>query len=209
MNIDITGKIIPSGTLAKRFVQGESNMEKIQFTLPLRYGGVDMSALNYTLRLANVAGTVTSAAMKKAASGDQMALEWTVTEDFTRMPGNCRIEIDGVDGSGAHKFKAVSAWFDVVKNLGSGSNLPPKDEITKALEDMQAYLSEAADRVDDATEQAEAAQGWSNTSKGYAEESKKWSEVSQNWASTDILDGGRPGNHRQRIVDGGRPGARR
>ena len=54
--IEVTGKVIPSGVLDKKFVQGENKMEKIQFALPLNYGGVDMAAMNYTLRLANVAG---------------------------------------------------------------------------------------------------------------------------------------------------------
>lgn len=117
--IEVTGKVIPSGVLDKKFVQGENKMEKIQFALPLNYGGVDMAAMNYTLRLANVAGTVTSAALAKTVA-NKVNLEWTVTEDFVRMPGNCRIELDGVDADGAHKFLAVSAWFDVLKNLGQG-----------------------------------------------------------------------------------------
>ena len=71
------------------------------------------------------------------------------------MPGNCRIELDGVDADGAHKFLAVSAWFDVLKNLGQGSNLPPKDEITAALESMQVYVSGAAASAEDAKRWAE------------------------------------------------------
>lgn len=152
--IEVTGKVIPSGVLDKKFVQGENKMEKIQFALPLNYGGVDMAAMNYTLRLANVAGTVTSAALAKTVA-DKVNLEWTVTEDFVRMPGNCRIELDGVDADGAHKFLAVSAWFDVLKNLGQGSNLPPKDEITAALESMQVYVSDAAASAEDAKRWAE------------------------------------------------------
>lgn len=152
--IEVTGKVIPSGVLDKKFVQGENKMEKIQFALPLNYGGVDMAAMNYTLRLANVAGTVTSAALTKTVA-DKVNLEWTVTEDFVRMPGNCRIELDGVDAEGAHKFLAVSAWFDVLKNLGRGSNLPPKDEITAALESMQVYLSGAAESAEEAKRWAE------------------------------------------------------
>lgn len=152
--IEVTGKVIPSGVLDKKFVQGENKMEKIQFALPLNYGGVDMAAMNYTLRLANVAGTVTSAALAKTVA-DKVNLEWTVTEDFVRMPGNCRIELDGVDADGVHKFLAVSAWFDVLKNLGRGSNLPPKDEITAALESMQVYLSGAAESAEEAKRWAE------------------------------------------------------
>ena len=152
--IEVTGKVIPSGVLDKKFVQGENKMEKIQFALPLNYGGVDMADMNYTLRLANVAGTVTSAALAKTVA-DKVNLEWTVTEDFVRMPGNCRIELDGVDADGAHKFLAVSAWFDVLRNLGQGSNLPPKDEITAALESMQVYVSDAAASAEDAKRWAE------------------------------------------------------
>ena len=71
-----------------------------------------------------------------------------------------------MDGSGTAIFKAVSKQFSVLDNIESGSNLPPKDVIEQALEDMQVNLSEAAERVADAA-------SWANRAKGYSDQAKQ------------------------------------
>ena len=166
LTINIEEKIIPVGGLSRRFIQGESNMEPVQFVLPGEYNGVNMAQLSYTLKLSNAAGTMTGAALTRAVSAGKVMLGWAVTEEFTRMPGECRLEIDGVDTSGIHRYKAVSSRFEVIRNLGTGSNLPPKDEITAAVDEVQRNVSEAAERVADAA-------SWANRAKGYSDQAKQ------------------------------------
>lgn len=105
---------------------------------------------------------LTSTVLAKTIDGDNLRLDWKIGRDFTSTAGAAQIEISGMDGSGTAIFKAVSKQFSVLDNIESGSNLPPKDVIEQALEDMQVNLSEAAERVADAA-------GWANRAKGYSD----------------------------------------
>ena len=167
MEIKIVGKRILEEDLNGLLVKGEAGIETVELLLEKNYRGLDLSRLNFTLFMRSAKGGVlTSTVLAKTVDGDNLRLAWKIGRDFTSTAGAAQIEISGMDGSGTAIFKAVSKQFSVLDNIESGSNLPPKDVIEQALEDMQVNLSEAAERVADAA-------SWANRAKGYSDQAKQ------------------------------------
>lgn len=168
MEIRVTGKRIPEANLNGLFVKGEKGVDQIDLLIKKKYDKVDLSKLNFMLYMRTLkGGFLTSTTLTKTESGEDLRLSWKVTDNFTRIEGMTRIEISGINANGNTVFKAISNFFSIVDNIEMGANLPPKDVISSALEDMQVYLSEAAERVADAQE-------WSNQSKGHADNALRY-----------------------------------
>lgn len=134
-------KYIDTANIKHLLSAGEKNADKIQIAIDRYYHQTDLSDCLFTLRAVNSGGGLIMQNLEKEVTESQIILTWTITEDFTAVPGELLPEIVG------QKDDTVVIKYEMTPMVVRGSILEQYhggiDAIDKALRNMQSILSQA------------------------------------------------------------------
>ena len=134
-------KYIDTANIKHLLGAGEKNADKIQIAVDRYYHQTDLSDCLFTLRAVNSGGGLVMQNLEKEVTESQIILTWTITEDFTAVPGELLPEIVG------QKEDTVVIKYEMTPMIARNSILEQYnggiDAIDKALREMQSILSQA------------------------------------------------------------------
>ena len=134
-------KYIDTANIKHLLGAGEKNADKIQIAVDRYYHQTDLSDCLFTLRAVNSGGGLVMQNLEKEVTESQIILTWTITEDFTAVPGELLPEIVG------QKEDTVVIKYEMTPMIVRNSILEQYnggiDAIDKALREMQSILSQA------------------------------------------------------------------
>ena len=134
-------KYIDTANIKHLLSAGEKNADKIQIAVDRYYHQTDLSDCLFTLRAVNSGGGLVMQNLEKEVTESQIILTWTITEDFTAVPGELLPEIVG------QKEDTVVIKYEMTPMIVRNSILEQYnggiDAIDKALREMQSILSQA------------------------------------------------------------------
>ena len=136
------------------YMQGEINVEPVQFVLPKTREEVDLTALSYQIKaVSEEYGTEAAWILPKRTSEEHILLDWEITREFTLMPGRVMLTLTGTDT----KNNVVAKWTGnpaIIRKDPQGTQpVPPPDK----LEQFQQQVNEAVEKITDAMEGADSA----------------------------------------------------
>ena len=136
------------------YMQGEINVEPVQFVLPKTRKEVDLTALSYQIKaVSEDYGTEAVWILPKRLSEEHILLDWEITREFTLMPGRVMLTLTGIDT----KNNVVAKWTGnpaIIRKDPQGTQpVPPPDK----LEQFQQQVNEAVEKITDAMEGADSA----------------------------------------------------
>ena len=136
------------------YMQGEINVEPVQFVLPKTRKEVDLTALSYQIKaVSEDYGTEAAWILPKRTSEEHILLDWEITRDLTLMPGRVMLTLIGTDT----KNNVVAKWTGnpaIIRKDPQGTQpVPPPDK----LEQFQQQVNEAVEKITDAMEGADSA----------------------------------------------------
>ena len=136
------------------YMQGEINVEPVQFVLPKTREEVDLTALSYQIKaVSEDYGTEAAWILPKRLSEEHILLDWEITREFTLMPGRVMLTLTGTDT----KNNVVAKWTGnpaIIRKDPQGTvPVPPPDK----LEQFQQQVNEAVEKITDALEGADSA----------------------------------------------------
>ena len=134
-------KYIDTANIKHLLGAGEKNADKIQIAVDRYYHQTDLSDCLFTLRAVNSGGGLVMQNLEKEVTESQIILTWTITEDFTAVPGQLLPEIVGQqDDTVVIKYEMTPM---VVRNSILEQYKGGIDAIDKALREMQSILAQA------------------------------------------------------------------
>lgn len=136
------------------YMQGEINVEPVQFILPKAREEVDLTALSYQIKaVSEDYGTEAAWILPKRLSEEHILLDWEITRELTLMPGRVMLTLTGTDT----KNNVVAKWTGnpaIIRKDPQGTQpVPPPDK----LEQFQQQVNEAVEKITDAIEGADSA----------------------------------------------------
>lgn len=136
------------------YMQGEINVEPVQFVLPKTRKEVDLTALSYQIKaVSEDYGTEAAWILPKRLSEEHILLDWEITRELTLMPGRVMLTLTGIDT----KNNVVAKWTGnpaIIRKDPQGTQpVPPPDK----LEQFQQQVNEAVEKITDAMEGADSA----------------------------------------------------
>ena len=136
------------------YMQGEINVEPVQFILPKAREEVDLTALSYQIKaVSEEYGTEAAWILPKRTSEEHILLDWEITRELTLMPGRVMLTLIGTDT----KNNVVAKWTGnpaIIRKDPQGTQpVPPPDK----LEQFQQQVNEAVEKITDAMEGADSA----------------------------------------------------
>ena len=136
------------------YMQGEINVEPVQFVLPKTRKEVDLTALSYQIKaVSEDYGTETAWILLKRLSEEHILLDWEITRELTLMPGRVMLTLTGIDT----KNNVVAKWTGnpaIIRKDPQGTQpVPPPDK----LEQFQQQVNEAVEKITGALEGADSA----------------------------------------------------
>ena len=136
------------------YMQGEINVEPVQFVLPKTRKEVDLTALSYQIKaVSEDYGTEAAWILPKRLSEEHILLDWEITRELTLMPGRVMLTLTGTDT----KNNVVAKWTGnpaIIRKDPQGTQpVPPPDK----LEQFQQQVNEAVEKITDALEGADSA----------------------------------------------------
>ena len=136
------------------YMQGEINVEPVQFVLPKTREEVDLTALSYQIKaVSEEYGTEAAWILPKRTSEEHILLDWEITRELTLMPGRVMLTLTGTDT----KNNVVAKWTGnpaIIRKDPQGTQpVPPPDK----LEQFQQQVNEAVEKITDALEGADSA----------------------------------------------------
>ena len=136
------------------YMQGEINVEPVQFILPKAREEVDLTALSYQIKaVSEEYGTEAAWIIPKRLSEEHILLDWEITRELTLLPGRVILTLTGTDT----KNNVVAKWTGnpaIIRKDPQGTQpVPPPDK----LEQFQQQVNEAVEKITDAMEGADSA----------------------------------------------------
>lgn len=136
------------------YMQGEINVEPVQFILPKAREEVDLTALSYQIKaVSEEYGTEAAWILPKRLSEEHILLDWEITRELTLLPGRVMLTLTGTDT----KNNVVAKWTGnpaIIRKDPQGTQpVPPPDK----LEQFQQQVNEAVEKITDAMEGADSA----------------------------------------------------
>ena len=136
------------------YMQGEINVEPVQFVLPKTREEVDLTALSYQIKaVSEDYGTETAWILPKRLSEEHILLDWEITRELTLMPGRVMLTLTGIDT----KNNVVAKWTGnpaIIRKDPQGTQpVPPPDK----LEQFQQQVNDAVEKITGALEGADSA----------------------------------------------------
>ena len=152
--IDATGGWLHYPPLEFYYMQGEINVEPVQFVLPKAREEVDLTALSYQIKaVSEDYGTEAVWILPKRLSEEHILLDWEITRELTLMPGRVMLTLTGTDT----KNNVVAKWTGnpaIIRKDPQGTQpVPPPDK----LEQFQQQVNEAVEQITGALEGADSA----------------------------------------------------
>ena len=152
--IDATGGWLHYPPLEFYYMQGEINVEPVQFILPKAREEVDLTALSYQIKaVSEDYGTEAVWILPKRLSEEHILLDWEITRELTLMPGRVMLTLTGIDT----KNNVVAKWTGnpaIIRKDPQGTQpVPPPDK----LEQFQQQVNEAVEQITGALEGADSA----------------------------------------------------
>ena len=101
--VRITEKTVTVGDIGK-IVQGESNSQEIEFSIPRYYDNVDLLDKKFNILYQTKGGIFKVEAIDIAYNDEEIRFNWLMDENATMYPGKLTvvIKMEGVDESGKH-----------------------------------------------------------------------------------------------------------
>lgn len=136
------------------YMQGEINVEPVQFVLPKAREEVDLTALSYQIKaVSEDYGTEAAWILPKRTSEEHILLDWEITRELTLMTGRVMLTLTGTDT----KNNVVAKWAGnpaIIRKDPQGTQpVPPPDK----LEQFQQQVNEAVEQITRALEGADSA----------------------------------------------------
>ncbi len=152
--IDATGGWLHYPPLEFYYMQGEVNVEPVQFILPKTREEVDLTALSYQIKaVSEDYGTEATWILPKKLTDEHILLNWKITRELTLMPGRVMLTLTGTDT----KNNVIAKWTGnpaiIRKDPQGTAPVPPPDE----LEQFRQQVSEAVEQITGALEEADSA----------------------------------------------------
>lgn len=143
MQIKLTGlKTLDTGRADNLFVQGESGVDVLEFSIPRFYGTCDLSELAFKLRVVSEKDTMTEQILAKELAERELLLRCAVTQDMTAVSGEVYFQLIGTSADGAQIIKYTGPGITIRPNLVGGTP-PPKDYLESMLSQMMSQFQEA------------------------------------------------------------------
>ena len=152
--IDATGGWLHYPPLEFYYMQGEVNVEPVQFILPKTREEVDLTALSYQIKaVSEDYGTEATWILPKKLTDEHILLNWKITRELTLMPGRVMLTLTGTDT----KNNVIAKWTGnpaiIRKDPQGTAPVPPPDE----LEQFQQQVNKAVEQITGALEEADSA----------------------------------------------------
>lgn len=136
-------KYIDTSSIAHLLVNGEKNVDIINFEVDRYYHDIDLSNCDFILRAVNENQNLIDQTLEKSVFDEFINLKWTINEYFTAVDGKLLLEIRAIEGDNLILKYVMSPIY--VKSSATGEGLPSLDTVEKALDDMQKILETAQD----------------------------------------------------------------
>lgn len=144
MVLQANQKYIDTSRIAHLLVNGEKNVDIINFQVDRYYHDIDLSTCEFILRAVNENQNLIDQTLEKSINIDNtINLKWIINEYFTAVDGRLLLEIRAIEGDNLILKYVMSPIY--VKSSATGEGLPSLDTIEKALDDMQELLKQAQD----------------------------------------------------------------
>ena len=136
------------------YMQGEINVEPVQFVLPKTREEVDLTALSYQIKaVSEEHGAEAAWILPKHLTDEHILLNWEITRELTLMPGRVMLTLTGTDT----KNNVVAKWTGnpaIIRKDPQGTQpVPPPDK----LEQFEKQVNEAVEQIIGALEGADSA----------------------------------------------------
>lgn len=136
------------------YMQGEINVEPVQFVLPKTREEVDLTALSYQIKaVSEEHGAEAAWILPKHLTDEHILLNWEITRELTLMPGRVMLTLTGIDT----KNNVVAKWTGnpaIIRKDPQGTQpVPPPDK----LEQFEKQVNEAVEQIIGALEGADSA----------------------------------------------------
>lgn len=163
MELKVTKKRMDVSPIQHRLVQGEALVDRPKIILQRDYEGLDITNLNFEIRAVSEKETMVRRTMEKAVEGDRIILTWTVTKEFTAVPGLLSLTVIGTNAAGDEIMKITSERITVRKDPEEDWSEPPPDIIEDALRQMAALQGAAQQAKEGAETARDDAKGHAST----------------------------------------------
>ena len=99
--VKITEKNVTVGDIGK-IVQGETNSQEVEFSIPRFYDNVDLLDKNFYILYQTKGGVFEVDAIDKAYNDEEIRFSWLMNEDATMYPGKilATVQLEGTDEQG-------------------------------------------------------------------------------------------------------------
>ena len=136
------------------YMQGEINVEPVQFVLPKTREEVDLTALSYQIKaVSEEHGAEAAWILPKHLTDEHILLNWEITRELTLMPGRVMLTLTGTDT----KNNVVAKWTGnpaIIRKDPQGTQpVPPPDK----LEQFEKQVNESVEQIIGALEGADSA----------------------------------------------------
>ena len=108
MNLKIFKKQLLTDALDGFFTEGEALSAEITVTLPKSVENTDISEFSFSMS-GSIDGILTEQELSKTVNENDITLLWSVSRDFTVIPGEMNLELRGASVDGAKIIKFPSS----------------------------------------------------------------------------------------------------
>lgn len=132
---------------------GDNLVESRQFSLPLSYGGVDLSALTWVIE--TTSGSTKNIISLDASAGERLVLSWTIKASHFPASGLVEIQLRGYAGAETTdpKWHSNIAYVYVSDSINASGSIP--DPIPSEFAQMEERIVAAKDTAVEAAASAE------------------------------------------------------
>lgn len=128
MNLKVFKKQLLTDALDGFFTEGEALSAEITVTLPKNVENTDISGFSFSMS-GSIDGILTEQELSKTLTETEITLLWSVSKDFTAIPGEMNLELRGTSADGAKIIKFPSSKPIAINPKLSGSPYVEKEEI--------------------------------------------------------------------------------
>ena len=128
MNLKVFKKQLLTDALDGFFTEGEALSAEITVTLPKSVENTDISGFSFSMS-GSIDGILTEQELSKTLTETEITLLWSVSKDFTAIPGEMNLELRGTSADGAKIIKFPSSKPIAINPKLSGSPYVEKEEI--------------------------------------------------------------------------------
>lgn len=133
------------------YIQGEENVEAVQFVLLKNREEVDLTPLSYQIKAVSETGTEAVWILPKKLTDEHILLNWEITREFTAIPGRVTLTLTGTDSNNHIVAKWTGEPAIIRADPHGTAPVPPPDKI----EQFEKQVNESVERIIKALENAD------------------------------------------------------